>query len=411
MEEHPRLRPVEIIPFEADGQRMFLLRDRLGIGPDNLVLSPVAALVAGLLDGSRTLAGVRAALQLRVGLAPPEEQLAAFVAQLDQLCLLEGDGFARRLAELRAAFDAAASRPAVHAGRAYPDDPERLSTFLEAQYYHPEGPGAPPNGPVGPALAGLIAPHVDLHRGGPTYAWAYRALAESPPADRYVILGTCHTPMETAFAATAKPYETPLGPVPCDREFLDALAARYGDLYRDEFSHRSEHSIEFQALYLRYLGLAGDGRAPIVPVLCNSPQAPATNGESAGVRPEVADFVAALRETIARSPGRTCLIAGADLAHVGQQFGDPFLVDPVVLRRVEQGDREMLDFVCRGDAEGFYAQVMADQDARKICGLGPIYTLLATLGPASGRLLKYTQWADPSGFSSVTFASVAFPDE
>ena len=68
----------------------------------------------------------------------------------------------------------------------------------------------------------------------------------------------------------------------------------------------------------------------------------------------------------------------------------------------------MLEFVRCGDAEGFYQQVMADGDARRICGLAPIYYLLSLVGPSSGRLIKYSQWADNQGQGSVTYAGVIF---
>jgi hypothetical protein len=53
---------------------------------------------------------------------------------------------------------------------------------------------------------------------------------------------------------------------------------------------------------------------------------------------------------------------------------------------------------------------MLDQDARRICGLAPIYYLLALLGPASGRCVKYSQWIDQGGRGSVTYAGVVFEE-
>ena len=55
-----------------------------------------------------------------------------------------------------------------------------------------------------------------------------------------------------------------------------------------------------------------------------------------------------------------------------------------------------------------FAEVMADNDARRICGLSPIYYLLSLLGPSRGKLLKYSQWADRAGQGSVTYAGVIF---
>ena len=51
-------------------------------------------------------------------------------------------------------------------------------------------------------------------------------------------------------------------------------------------------------------------------------------------------------------------MAGADLAHVGPQFGDAEPLVAADLARVAEGDREMLELACAVDAEGFYRQVL-----------------------------------------------------
>ncbi|MDP6278354.1 MAG: MEMO1 family protein, partial [Nitrospinota bacterium] len=119
-------------------------------------------------------------------------------------------------------------------------------------------------------------------------------------------------------------------------------------------------------------------------------------------------FIAALRETAAEFKARgrrVCYLASVDLAHVGPQFGDERLVDEAQLRALGEADRASLEAVCRGDAEAFYWSVAADGDARKVCGLAPIYTMLRVLEGCSGEVLHYSQWPDPDG--TVTFCSVA----
>jgi 3,4-dihydroxy-2-butanone 4-phosphate synthase len=50
---------------------------------------------------------------------------------------------------------------------------------------------------------------------------------------------------------------------------------------------------------------------------------------------------------------------------------------------------------------------MRDKDARRICGLTPIYVLCELMdGP--GEVLRYTQWVAEDQTSSVTFASAMF---
>ena len=225
------------------------------------------------------------------------------------------------------------------------------------------------------------------------------------------MLGTCHTPVEGHFAATRKTYDTPLGPVPADDEFLDQLGRTWGnDLFAGEFSHAGEHSIEFQAVYLRSLGLAGDEAAPIVPVLCDSLHSMVPFGRSPRDVALVADFFEALRQTLLDDGRRITLIAAVDLAHIGPRFGDQWPVDVQHQSSVDSADREMLDLILRADADAYYAQVMRDRDARRICGLTPIYLLTALMQAEhrSGELLRYTQWVDADLSSSVTFASAIF---
>jgi len=410
--EHPRLRPIEIFPIQDRGRRALVLRDPADpkIGP--VVVSDGAADVLLLLDGQRTVAELSSALLLR-GASTTQSQLQSFLNRLDEGGFLEGPRAEYRLEQRRAAFLAEPVRAAVHAGGAYPDGLGELPRMLAAAHLDMDGPGALPGArQTGTApLRGVIAPHVDLHRGAPTYSWAYKALAEAAPADLYVVLGTCHTPVAGHFTATSKAYATPLGAVPADTDFIERLGCAWGrDLFAGEFSHAGEHSIEFQAVYLRWLGLGGQDSAPMVPILCDSLHSLVPPGKSPRDVALVADFLSALAQSLASDGRRITLIAAVDLAHIGPRFGDRWRVDRPHQESVGWADQEMLELMLQPDADGYYAQVMRDHDARRICGLTPIYllTALMQLEDRRGHLLKYTQWVDPDLSSSVTFASAVF---
>jgi AmmeMemoRadiSam system protein B len=338
--------------------------------------------------------------------------LRTFLTRLDEAGFLDGARAKHRFEVRRAEFLAHSVRPAIHAGGAYPDGTDQLCRTLAAGYLHKEGPGSLPTerAPSASPLRAVIAPHVDLHRGAPTYSWAYKALAEARQADLYVVLGTCHTPVQGHFAATHKPYATPLGDVPTDADFVQRLEKYFGrDLLEGEFAHAGEHSIEFQAVYLRSLGLAGD-HTPFVPILCDSLHSMVPHGKTPGDVAIVRDFLQALRRALDADGRQITLIAAVDLAHVGPRFGDQWRVDRLHQISVEQRDREMLDLVLTPDADGYYAQVMRESDARRICGLTPIYVLTALMEAERrrGELLRYTQWVDTDLSSSVTFASAVF---
>jgi hypothetical protein len=99
-------------------------------------------------------------------------------------------------------------------------------------------------------------------------------------------------------------------------------------------------------------------------------------------------------------------VAAADLAHVGPRFGDAEPVSPEALARIRQEDEAMLRTVEAGDADAFFDNAARDGDARRVCGLSPVWTLLRATEGAAGELRQYGQWPDPQGV--VTFASVVF---
>ncbi|MFQ5521522.1 MAG: AmmeMemoRadiSam system protein B [Candidatus Methylomirabilia bacterium] len=396
---------MEAFPIEADGRKVVGLRDPTGF-TESVLLIPLELLdVISLFDGQHTVLDIQEAYMRRHGELLFRERLAEIVGMLDEHGFLESPRFAEHRRQVEDTFRQSPVRPASHAGKAYAGAPEALRAQLAGFFAPPDGPG-PPSSPTDPSLRAIIAPHIDFHRGGPAYAWAYREIAERCDADLFVILGTCHAGMDNPFALTLKDYDTPLGPAQTDREFSEALARRFGeDLLDSELAHRGEHSIEFQAVFLKYL--LGDRRDfSIVPILCSFLHESIIRGDEPEADPRVPRFFQALGETLATVRRRACLVAGADLAHVGPRFGDREPVTPPVLRQVEQEDRAMLGAVTAGDARGFYESVAKDGDRRRICGLSPIYALLRCLEPSSGRLLKYGQWPDPQG--TVTFASLDF---
>jgi AmmeMemoRadiSam system protein B len=400
------LRSLEAFPVEHDGQRRLALRDPAGLTEHVAVLPlPLLDLVS-LFDGERSVDEIRGVLAARHGVAPTAEQVARVIEELDDAGFLDSEGFRARREAVELAYRRSAARPAAHAGGAYAADPAGLAAQIDSFFTHPDGPGPPPAGRPDagtPPLRGLLAPHIDFHRGGPVYAWAYRALLEASEADLFVVLGTCHAGMADPFAVTLKPFETPRGRVTVDQDLYEARARRAGqDLLASEPAHRHEHSVEFQAVMLQHL--VGPRRPfTILPVLASYVHEAVWRRTDPEADPRVPRFIDALLSAMATSGRRVCVVAGVDLAHVGPRFGDPERNTSASLQAVEAADRRMLEAVIEGDPVGFFGSVAADDDRRRICGLSPIYTALRTLPGARGRLLRYAQWPDPEG--AVTFCA------
>jgi len=403
--DRPRLRAVEAFPVEQKGQRFVALRDPAGYVEAVIMLPIDLVEILALFDGEHSIAAIQAELQQRHGEHVPRENIEQLIGELDEHGFLDSPAFARRRTAIDDAYLAAPRRPASHAGGAYPDDPVELRSRMDGFFTSPQGPGAV-GAFQGGGVGGLIAPHIDFHRGGPAYAWAYRDLAERGDADLFVIFGTCHAGMADPFALTRKDYDTPFGPARVDQDAVEALATRARqDCFGSELAHRNEHSIEFQAVFLNYL-YGGRRNIRIVPVLTSFAHEALARGLVPDDDPRVGRFLDALG-TLASSGRRVAFIAGADLAHVGPRFGDPRPVSPAELSTIDREDREMLRAVEAGDADGFFESVRRDGDRRRICGLSPIYTLLRIRAGAKGLLRQYGQWPDPQGV--VSFASVVFP--
>lgn len=391
--------------MEVEGQRIICLHDPAHFADALVTISPDLIPLLASMDGTRTLFDLQTAETRRQGRIVLQSEIEELVRTLDGYLLLAGERFEAAVAQAADEFRQAPSRAAYHAGRAYPSDPEALREWLASFFGDPLGPGPIDAGHPRRPVAGVLAPHIDFARGGPVYAWSYRALAEAEPADLYVVLGVPHHGLNGPAAATLKAYETPFGPLAVDRDFIDALQRRSGmDLLREEMSHRVEHSVEFEAVFLQHL-FAGRREIRMAPILTDFVHRSMIEGKDPREDPDARGFIEALGETLAAYPGRVCVVGGVDLAHMGPQFGDASPVTQETLAWLQTEDAAMLSAIESGDAQAFYESVARDGDRRRVCGLSPIYTLLEVLGQP-GRVLKYGQAADPNG--TVTFASVVF---
>ena len=226
-----------------------------------------------------------------------------------------------------------------------------------------------------------------------------------------MILGVAHQYCRHRFALTRKDFATPLGNARTDRAFVDHLAGAAGPhLFDDELAHRTEHSIEFQVVFLQYV-LGGKRDFAIVPILVGSFHDLMRGGVEPAADPEVGRMIRALRSAEATSGKKVAYIGGIDLCHVGPEFGDPAPVDDATLDAIKSFDGAMLDRAEALDAGGWFATAAEVDNRWRVCGLAATYTMLEAIGPARGRLLSYDQAVDPSRTCCVSFASVAFEAE
>lgn len=406
--DYPRIRNVNVFPVQMSGQTLLCLQDPQNISDKAIFLPPALYFIVSLFDGQHSVLDIQAEYMRRFGEFLFTEKINEIINQLEENLFLEGDRFREALRQKEEDFKKASVREASFAGKSYEGDLERLKVQLEGYFRGSEGPG-----PLGEkkgvnGLKGVVAPHIDFQRGGFCYAFAHREIWERNSFDSFIVFGTAHTFTENPFCLTRKNFVTPLGMLTADGELIDAIQSRCPyDLFKDEGVQRSEHSIEFQCVFLRYL-YSEPMALRIVPILCGSFHEAIENEISPMELEPVGQFIQALKESLSSLGRKVCCIASADLAHMGLQFGDREGVKEYDLRIVAEEDQEMLGHAKRMDAEGFFSSILKERDRRRICGLPAIYSMLKILDAKEGRLLKYGQAFTPETESVVSFASMAF---
>ncbi len=402
--EYPKLRyGLETVPVDHQGESMILLRDRMGYCSDCLLLSQPLARLLVQMNGQNSLRDLQAFFMRMTGQLLYLEHLQGILQKFDEYLFLENERFMAFVAEREAQYREDPVRRMRHAGHSYSDDPGRLRTELES-FFSPQtgGPGLPAGRIDDRRVVGLVAPHIDLQAGGPTFAHAYKAAVDSVCPDIWIILGTGHEPLQNFFALTVKDFETPLGPVACDTDSCEyLLGAAQADIRAAEFVHSREHTIEFQAIFLSFL----QPKAKIVPVLCSF-----THEDLNSSGEYIHHFAGLLGELVrGRSAG---IIASVDLAHVGPRYGDRFQPDESTVRQHTASDLKLIASLERCDGEEFIRRIGSEGNRRKICGVAPLYLLARALeGCADGKLLKHDHAVVDQHHSFVTFAGMVFHEK
>jgi len=379
-----------------------MLRDTQGVASTHAVLPIDLVPVVARFDGARTCEEIAKLASLEVGEPVPVELVVRLATELEESLFVDGAPYRRERARIEREFADADVRPASHAGGAYHGDAKKLADYIQTECF-----GQTNGHDGGGRLLGLVAPHIDPWRGARCYGEAYGVLGQALPkdADTFILFGTSHAPMREPFALCRKAFDTPLGRLEADKPSIDTIAAACDfDPYADQFNHKREHSLEFQAVFLRHL--LGDRPARIIPILAGLGEQQ-SNGKSPAHSRAVEKFLDAVRKIVdAKS---AVVIAGADLAHVGPRFGDAKPFDEGERAALDETDRESLDHATRGDAEGFWRHVAGDLETRRVCGLAPIYSLLRTIASGSkGSLRHYEQNVDPDEGSIVSHAALGF---
>ena len=401
----PRLRTdLDLMPSPVQDRPGLLMRDPFQYAEATLIVPPQLVQCLRFFDGKSTDLDLRSELVRLTGDVQVGDLQQHLVSSLSDAGFLDDDVYQRLRGARHQAFVEAPTRTASHAGSAYPDEPDPLRQTLNG-YLDADAAPPPADG-----LIGIAAPHVSPEGGWATYKSAYRALGSEHNDRVFVILGTSHYGAPDRFGLTRKPFSTPYGEARTATELVDRLAEKAPQAVEmEDYCHATEHSIEFQVVFLQHL-FGPDVR--ILPILCGS----FARSIYVGGRPEddepVNRFLGELGELANAEQDRLSWVLGIDMAHMGRRYGDDFpaSADQGVMAQVADRDRARIDRINSGDAAGFWELVQENRDDLKWCGSAPLYTFLRAVPNVRAETLGYQQW-NIDEQSVVSFAALAFRAE
>lgn len=398
MNEHPLFRNIMAAPTDSAGKRMIAIYDPENYSDQSFLVSPTAFYLITLMDGVRSIGQIGEEFFKISGQQVEEHELRGLVKSLDDALLLDNERFRSRKEKARKEFMESPSRPSAFAGKSYPADGVELAKALDASLA-----GEPVTDPA--LLKAIVVPHIDFRVGGDLMGAGWREAAVSG-AQIYVILGVGHSLTEDFVSCYAKDFDTPLGLMRVNSGFIGRLAENFGEsVCAQPETHRNEHSVEFQSLFMAHL-FAGRPEVTAVPILLSFPETvwetdhPKFNGA------RVRRFIEALRKTADERDCKVVYVASVDFSHVGRRFGDGHALDDAELSRIESDDMKLIGRIKDADLSGFMENIQRVNGVNKVCGFPALFTMLEVIGEARGRLLGYRQSVEGDRENVVTFAAM-----
>jgi len=159
--DFPKLRPgLDFFPVDHEGDRMIVLRDPLQVAPDPVVVPPHAFFLLAHMDGKSSLVDIQAAFQQQFGQLIMSDQIQELIDTLDGKGYMDSAAYQEKLKRIEEEFSRSEVRPSVLAGQSYPAEPDEVKRFLDSLFEERETSSDPG------MVKGVIAPHIDLQRGG-----------------------------------------------------------------------------------------------------------------------------------------------------------------------------------------------------------------------------------------------------
>ena len=257
-------------------------------------------------------------------------------------------------------------RTCAVAGMFYPREPSHLEQLLEKFFAGVKPEGNP---------FGIVSPHAGYIYSGQVAATAFGTI---PPgfSGTFVVIGPSHRGYINCVSEV--PWETPLGVVDTDDEFIRSL-----DIETDELSHRDEHSLEVQMPFIKYRF----PRARIAPVMMGQ------QDYASAMR-----LAEKIRHAIRQTKRDFRIVASSDFSHY------------VPAAKAKSDDLWAIEPLVTLDTKEFYRRIAERRVTA--CGYGPITAMVSVctgLGAKAAKLIRYATSGDVTGDNKevVGYASIA----
>ncbi|MBU2590161.1 MAG: AmmeMemoRadiSam system protein B [Nanoarchaeota archaeon] len=276
----------------------------------------------------------------------------------------------------------------IVAGQFYPKDFGELTKQIEESFKL--GPGDLPTRRKDKKLFGILVPHAGYAYSGQCAAWAYKELAEAKFEKTYVIIAPDHNGRHNTVTTCKENWETPLGIIPVDKDFILHLKEKCPFIKEDEIK---EHAVEVQLPFLQYACRDRIKDLKIVPLVI-----PNENNFE-----ELGRALSEISEDI-------CIIISSDFTHYGPNYGYvPFTLN--IKSRLKMLDHKAIQLIEQLKTKEFLNYVKATKAT--ICGSSAIAVgieALKEMFSKKGKLLSYYTSGDftKNYTNSVSYASLEF---
>ena len=235
----------------------------------------------------------------------------------------------------------------------------------------------------------LILPHAGYRFSGQTAVCGLKTTDKK--YKRIVVIGPSHriSLEEILSVPRVTHYETPLGQIPLDVEFINKLL-KYSIFQNVPQAHKYEHSVQIELPLLQY----GQKDFRLVPIVAGSCSLQ-TIAKAGNI----------LRSLVDEG---TLVVASSDFVHYGRShLYVPFTEN--IPEQIKELDMRAYEYIAGLDAKGFLEYKY--KTAATICGYIPIAVLLSMLDkPVRAELINYTTSGELTNdfTNSVSYLSIAF---